>query len=42
MTRKLLAVFGTCLASLASLIVSIGTAGIIGEVEPPKSLLQKR
>lgn len=42
MTRKLLAVFGTCLASLAFLIVSVGTTGIIGEVKPPKSLLEKR
>lgn len=42
MIKSFLAVFGTCLASLASFIVSIGTIGIIGEVEPPQSLLNKR
>lgn len=42
MTNRVLTVFGTCLASLASLIVSVGTTGLIGEVKPPKSLLEKR
>lgn len=36
----LLALIGTALASLSHLIAAAGTIGLIGEVEPPESLLQ--
>lgn len=38
MKKKLLSTIGTLLASCACLIVSMGTIGIIGEIEPPASL----
>lgn len=38
--NALLAMIGTALASLSHLIAAAGTIGLIGEVEPPKSLLK--
>lgn len=38
--EKVLTAIGSAFAALASLIVSMGTGGLVGEIEPPKSLLK--
>lgn len=41
MKKRVLTCIGEFFARLASYIVSTATAGVIGEVQPPESLLHK-